>query len=329
MQFLNNDHLWQEIKKQAGKSKSLHAAVGYIGRNPLLVIKWPKNSVVIADLSENAIRSGASSARGGLSLLKKGVKLYQLQFLHAKIYVFDKSAIVCSANLSESSARLYESGVLITEDKKVREIRSYVRALINANKNSFKLEKDILKSRIKLEPKHTPMNPPDTPPNPPLLAKRVWLLPCKPDENEPKEVEKAKKAFIKKEHENDPRIEWYSRCDKKTQNGAEENDSVMLFWKGTKHEVFGKIEGPCKLVAGVDFGKKYKSRRYNLAFRRNKTKIMSLDKNGFKTIQRYQGDQKKRENALKTSTRIKLLTGLKRNRFGKWFAKLISSKQNV
>lgn len=315
MRFLNNDHLWPEIKKQAGQSKTLHAAVGYIGRNPLLVIKWPKKSVVIADLSENAVKRGSSSARGGLSLLKKGVKLYQLQALHAKIYVFDRVAIVCSANISESSENLYEAGILITEIKKVNEIKAYVLSSLIRNEDAFELNKKIIKSRVRFEPTRPPI-----PPKPPeWLSERIWVIPVKSNENTIKEVEKDKAKYIKKEIGSDKNIQWLYECGKYLYDNCKENDSIIFIWEKGKN--FRKIEGPFNLKACVDLGEKYKNKiqRYNLALLIKSSKIKAISVNDLKYIRNLL--EAKTINGHMRGTYF--LKGKKRNKFKKWFEKLL------
>lgn len=84
---------------------------------------------MICDLSRETVARGASSARGGRELHAKGVGLYSVRGLHAKVYIFDKSAIVGSANLSETSTRLVEAGVLITDIAAVRGLRVFAERL--------------------------------------------------------------------------------------------------------------------------------------------------------------------------------------------------------
>ena len=195
--ILVEDGLWKEIRKRAAKSKRLTAVVGYLGRHPGSVLKWPKSSEVICDLSKDCVSRGASSARGARELLKKGVPIHSIKRLHAKIYIFDSSAIVCSANLSESSSNLREAGVVISDPGEVKELRAYARRL---KTEASRIDDDAyLKELAKLEPKHKPAPKGAVPPlkkssSVPFFDNDpVWIQTCSVDDGGTKE-EKKKKA---------------------------------------------------------------------------------------------------------------------------------------
>jgi phosphatidylserine/phosphatidylglycerophosphate/cardiolipin synthase-like enzyme len=113
--FLQSSELWTEIRRRARSSRKLTAMVSYLGQHPDRLIRWPREAIVVADLSEHAVRRGASSARGALRLLRLGVRVFHRVALHAKVLLFERSAIVGSSNLSQPSADvLEEAGVLLT-----------------------------------------------------------------------------------------------------------------------------------------------------------------------------------------------------------------------
>jgi hypothetical protein len=149
--ILVGSSLWREIRGRASKSKTLLAVVSYLGRHPGTLLRWPKNSTVICDLSRDTVRRGASSARGARELHAKTVGLWSVRALHAKIYIFDKSAIVSSANLSEASTRLVEAGVLITNAESLKRLRSHAKQL---QASALPMNDDVvLAELVKLEPK--------------------------------------------------------------------------------------------------------------------------------------------------------------------------------
>jgi phosphatidylserine/phosphatidylglycerophosphate/cardiolipin synthase-like enzyme len=69
--------------------------------------------VLVCDASNHAISSGQTDATVLRRAFERGVELNSLQDLHAKLVLFGKTAIIGSANLSESA--LAEE-VLITTD---------------------------------------------------------------------------------------------------------------------------------------------------------------------------------------------------------------------
>lgn len=125
--LLHGEALWSELEQLARRSRRLVAAVGFVGRRPDRLLRWPRGSVLIADLSEVRVREGSSSARGALRLLRKGVEVLSLPGLHAKVFLFDRHAVVGSMNLSEDSrGRLEEAGVLLRRPQELQAVRAYV-----------------------------------------------------------------------------------------------------------------------------------------------------------------------------------------------------------
>jgi hypothetical protein len=149
VRFLHGEKLWSEIHELARRSQKVVAAVAFVGKSVHKLLPWPKGSVVIADLSEDQVKGGSSSAKGALRLLKAGVEVRSLPGLHAKVLVFDRHAVVGSMNLSEqSSSRLEEAGVVL-EGHEVAEVRSYVEFL---RQEAEVLDEADLKELAKREP---------------------------------------------------------------------------------------------------------------------------------------------------------------------------------
>src|SRR5437867_3749492 len=95
--FLADDQLWRELRRQAARAKTLTALVAYVGQRPERLLRWPRKSILVADLSERTVSQGASSAKGALRLrLVKKIRVYHADGLHAKVYLFDRTAVVCS-----------------------------------------------------------------------------------------------------------------------------------------------------------------------------------------------------------------------------------------
>jgi phosphatidylserine/phosphatidylglycerophosphate/cardiolipin synthase-like enzyme len=149
--FLHDDAVWREIRRRAQKTKRLTAVVGYLGRHPEDLMRWPNGARILADLSEVTVRRGASSARGGLRLARRGIHVLQVDALHAKVVLFDNSAIVGSTNLSETSRDLLrEAAVLLTSPREVAAVRDYVRGLLR--NDAVVLDARILRQRAQMEP---------------------------------------------------------------------------------------------------------------------------------------------------------------------------------
>lgn len=148
--LLDGEALWSEIRRLAGRSRRLTAAVGFVGRRPDGLLRWPRSSVLIADLSEGRVREGSSSARGALRLVRKGVEVWSLQGLHAKVLLFDRHAVVGSMNLSEESRERLEEGGVVLSGAELRGVREYLRRLQH---EAIQMSEDILRERAKRQPR--------------------------------------------------------------------------------------------------------------------------------------------------------------------------------
>jgi hypothetical protein len=82
------------------------------------------------DASEHAVKSGQTSPAELLKLHRKGVKVYSVENLHAKVFVFGRTAFVGSANVSQRSENVLVEAVLrTTEPGAVRQARGMVSEL--------------------------------------------------------------------------------------------------------------------------------------------------------------------------------------------------------
>ncbi|SRR6266481_5040672 len=129
-QLLTSD-IWKSITSAAKRSrKPSYVAVAYFGKGASKLLPLRTNSRLVVDASENAVKSGQTHPADLKSLQKRGVIIYSVPNLHAKIYVFDDMAIVGSANVSNRSAGTLIESVLRTVDRGiVRSAKSFVESL--------------------------------------------------------------------------------------------------------------------------------------------------------------------------------------------------------
>lgn len=114
--------LWREIsnKSKAAADGTRKAAIAYVTSSKQ--ITFQNGDILFVDASDDAIRSGRTSAGVLEEFLNCGAKLYCYAGLHAKIYVLDEHTIVGSANASNNSANgnLFEAA-MISDDPEVAE----------------------------------------------------------------------------------------------------------------------------------------------------------------------------------------------------------------
>jgi hypothetical protein len=256
------------------------------------------------------------SARGALKLHKKGIRVFHLSQLHAKVYLFDKSAIVTSANLSESSEKRFEAGVLVTDRSLLEVIRKYVHRILH-NPETVELNRELLETKIRVEPKNFPKldSASRLKPKWPYAAARVWLIPCYPDDDETQGENTAKRRYIKQNYGDDSRIEWFNGCGKALYKRVHDHDTVFFIWNGTNRKPYGWLEGPFTALDPADLGARFKERRYCLPIIRIGTRKCGLTADQFKRLLRLQGDKRRIDQAAKDlGGKAKLLQRSERTR---------------
>jgi len=90
--------------------------VAYVTDAKLLPLR--KGDLLVTDASDPSIAGGRTSAETLLHYFNKGVQLFSLSALHAKILVLDDWAVVVSANASQQSASVYIEAALVAESAK-------------------------------------------------------------------------------------------------------------------------------------------------------------------------------------------------------------------
>ena len=126
--FITQD-IWPQLTKAVrGSRQSCAVAVAYFGAGASRLLPLPKSSRLVVDASERAVASGQTCPADLSKLVKRGVKVYSVPNLHAKVFVLGRAAYIGSANVSNRSAsQLIEAVIRTTETIAVRAARKFVR----------------------------------------------------------------------------------------------------------------------------------------------------------------------------------------------------------
>jgi hypothetical protein len=111
--FVGGD-VWKNINAIAKTSRKKKAALAYVTKDS--DIKFGEGDLLFVDASNQAIASGETSAEVIGRAVRVGANVYSCPGLHAKAMLFDDTAVVGSANLSQSSADDLIEGVVITDN---------------------------------------------------------------------------------------------------------------------------------------------------------------------------------------------------------------------
>ena len=122
--------IWQIITRLARKTTSAKVAVAYFGQSASRLLPLQVGSVLVVDMSRQAVRSGQTCPQEIIKLLRKGVEVHSCSNLHAKVFVFGRRAIIGSANASQHSEQgLIEAVIETTDADTVRSCKAFVDSL--------------------------------------------------------------------------------------------------------------------------------------------------------------------------------------------------------
>jgi len=242
MNELLSSGLWPRIRKLAKNAKRKSAAVAYVTDDRYL--KFGEGDVLVTDASDEAIKSGQTSASLLKAALKRRATISSISGLHSKIYVFDRCAVIGSANLSKESERRTEAALLTDQPTIVSATRLLIEKLKTQGDN---VDAEFI-SRISKLPvtkrKAMPSNGKQKQMDDP--EPRSWLVglkPVKEKEDEKAVVEEGLVEAEKYVSQEDSSISWIRfRGNSVFRREAKKGDVVVCIWtesgKGQPNVVF-------------------------------------------------------------------------------------------
>ena len=125
--FITRD-IWPQLTKAVRDSpQSCAVAVAYFGKGAGKLLPLTKGSRLVVDASEHAVAAGQTCPADLAKLVKRGVKVYSVPNLHAKVFVLGRAAYIGSTNVSNRSAsHLVEAMVRTTEAAVVGAAKDFV-----------------------------------------------------------------------------------------------------------------------------------------------------------------------------------------------------------
>ena len=126
-----NREPWKAITPRVeAATQRVVAAMGYVGDGAHKLLPLAKGDLLVCDLSESAVKSGATNPEAILDFLKAKVTVRSRQGLHAKVVVLGRRAYVGSNNASDHSAKkLIEAAIETTDSSEVKKLRKFVEQL--------------------------------------------------------------------------------------------------------------------------------------------------------------------------------------------------------
>jgi len=123
--------VWGRIRRLSRSSASTLAAAPYFGAGATGLLTFRAGNAIVLKFDREAIGSGQVDPREVVKAIRQGVQVHHCSNLHAKVFVFDKTAVVGSSNVSHNSERqLLEACVETTDRKVVEAARRFIRGLL-------------------------------------------------------------------------------------------------------------------------------------------------------------------------------------------------------
>lgn len=251
-----SDNLWATLHSLSKKSKQTKVAVAYFGTGASDQLSLKKGDILLVAMDLGNIRAGQVNPHEIQKLYDKGVLIFNLPNLHAKIYLFDKTAIITSANVSSHSANHLLEAAILTDDKSIFQnaetfinqhcIETVEQDYIELCKENYNPPKNFVAKRI-----------PQTKTNFKGQLSRLWVISTKPIDftDDDYEVLEKDEAIFEKKISNKRTFELseikYSIRDKFI-NSVKEGDILIEI---VTHKVRTHVLQP-KRALGVTFNKK-------------------------------------------------------------------------
>jgi hypothetical protein len=243
---LHSDNLWKEIKRLAKMATRCEAAVAYVSNDS--VLKFGAGDTLIVDASDDAIRTRQTSAKVLSAALKRNVKVFSIDGLHSKVFVFDRVAIVGSANISVSSQNvLVEAAVITDHPETVSAARNFIEQLRTIGK---KVDKPFIERILAIPLAPVRMNRrTGGPKKVALRTPKTWLVGITelPDDAFPEEdklATRGERAAETRKSAEDSTTCWLRFTGHSTfRRDAQPGDTVICIW----HPIGKKL--PSKVMA--------------------------------------------------------------------------------
>lgn len=129
MQLLAGE-VWGEITKLASAASHREVAVAFLGKDAQKQLPLGSGDVLVVNMSTHSLKLGLTNPYTIARYLAKGVKVFSVENLHAKVFVFDETVIIGSANASPNSKNNMVEAAIVTRSKQAgKQAREFIESL--------------------------------------------------------------------------------------------------------------------------------------------------------------------------------------------------------
>lgn len=145
--------VWSTISALSSRCRTKRAAVAYVTSD--VIVKFGHGDLLVVDASDDAVAGGQTSGSVIQRALTRGARVVSVPQLHAKVIVFDQTAVVGSPNVSVRSARHLIEAVMVTEQKAL--VRQITRWIDNLGNTGQTVDDILLRHLLSLESRRPPI----------------------------------------------------------------------------------------------------------------------------------------------------------------------------
>jgi len=117
IKLISND-IWDVIRNYSRKTQKSKVATAYLTSNAFDKVPLKKGDILLVAMCKRNLECGSVNPYEVEKYYNKEVKIYNLDNLHAKIFLFGNIVVIGSSNLTSNSENLVEAGI-ITDSSKV------------------------------------------------------------------------------------------------------------------------------------------------------------------------------------------------------------------
>jgi hypothetical protein len=248
-----SDGLWDEIGEIARDASYRYAAVAYVTSDKY--IKFGEGDILIVDASNEAIKTGKTSAKILEAAHTRGAELYSVDELHAKVFALGRVAVVGSSNISSASAKsLIEAAIITDHPSAIAGALAFINEL---QEQAIPIDDDFIERILKL-PVNKPTPRPSKKRKVVIPEHRTWLVSVTPidEEKYPDEIELAEEGeeeAAEHLHAKDSTVSWLRFVGSSLfKREAKPGDSIIQIWWNTPKSKQAKVQYPCPILRRQD-----------------------------------------------------------------------------
>jgi hypothetical protein len=115
-----SDEVWPRLRRLARRRNGMALiAVPFIGSGATKRLPLRRGDILVTKFDRASISSGMVDPREIVAFIKRGVEVHSVANLHAKVYIFGRTAVVGSANLSATSEHQLQEAACESNDRRV------------------------------------------------------------------------------------------------------------------------------------------------------------------------------------------------------------------